>query len=193
MSQELNNLLADELNEAHYMFDNIIAEMKENGIEYDYDEVIRDKENSYIISYNSINKLNGILDQYNFIRSENEDFLNNEKKLIMKYISLYIASIVMIRVFCKTLSADKLNEIWYTMIDIVLGSASIAMASKARSNYRCDRNEKRDLYNSIYSLKESYNANYDLAANNINHIFYLCRKIVREIRDIKVLNKIKNL
>ena len=189
MSQELNNLLLDELCEAHGLFQNTIAEMQQNGISYKYDEVIKMEENSYTISYNAISKLNSILERYNYLCVENEEYFKDEKKIFIKYIFLYLVSIILIKVFSKTLSAAKINEIWYAIIGMVLGSANATLIGKSINNYRNDSKDKRELNNSLITLKEEYNANYDIAAREVNYLFSLARNLSSEVDESKTLSK----
>ena len=192
MKEELNNLLLDELDEAHGLFDNIIKEMQSRNISYPYEKVIEMEENSFHISYNAISKLGEIYEKYNYIKEENEEYFSGEKKIFVKYIFLYIVSIIFIKVFSKSLSIAKINEIWFAIVGIVLGSTNAAIIFKNLNNYRNGTKEKRELNNQLMNLKEEYDQNYDIATREINYMFSLNRNLLSEIDSLpnkKVLKK----
>lgn len=189
MDEGINNILMDELMEAHTDFNNIIQSMKDNSINYRYDEVINMEKNSYTISYNSLTRMNKSLDEYKYFKKNNIDFFDGEIKIYTKYILLYIVSIIMIKVFAKTLSAEKINEIWYALVGIVLGTANAKIINKNINNYRYGNKQNRLLMDDLYTLKEDYDANFEIARKEISYIFSLNRNLKKELLNIKLYVK----
>ncbi len=189
MNEGICSILLDELFEAHGCFENIIGEMKERGIEYPYDKVIRIEENSYNISFNAINRMIESFEKQNYLMIENKKFFLEERKLIIKYIMLYIVSIIIIKVFSKTLSSERLNEIWYALIGMALGSVNATIVNKAINNHRYGKKENRELMGNINDYTEIYDENFEIANREVNYILSLNRNLQQEIPSQKILLK----
>ena len=71
MEQEKNDLLLNDLFEAHGGFDNLINEMKDAGIEFPYDDTITMEEASYSNAFNAISRMNDYVSEYTFLTEEN--------------------------------------------------------------------------------------------------------------------------
>ena len=181
MNEEINNRLLDDLFEAHGIFENTIKEMQSLDVFYPYSDIIRMEEKSFNISFNAISKMNEALEKYNYIKNNNDDFFNGERRIMTKYIMLYLVSIIMLKVFCKTLSVSKINEIWYALAGLVLGSLDAGLACGSIDEYRYDKKENRDLMNDLKSYKEEYKFNYDVARREISYMYSLNRNLVEEI------------
>ncbi len=191
MDQGINNILLEELFEAHGAFENIIAEMKEKEISYPYDKVISMEKCSYNLCYNSITKMNDAQERYNLLRDENKEFFSGERRVIIKYLALYVVSIIMIKVFAKTLSAEKINEIWYALLGMTLGTVNAGIISKNINAYRNNTRESREFVSNLHELKDTYDENFEIARREVSYIFSLNRNLEAEIPEEKIFQKNK--
>ena len=189
MDEGINNLLLEELFESHGFFENIINEMKDNNVFFPYDRVIPMEEASYNISYDAISKMNDDLKKYNSIVNNNKEFFSGERKIYTKYIMLYIFSIIFIKIFAKTLSLEKIDEMWYALFGIALGSANVGLINRDINNYRYGTKENRKLMNELATLKEDYDENYVIARREISYMYSLNRNLENELPHKKELIK----
>ena len=189
MSQEINDLLLSELEEANAYFDILISNVKENSVHYSINDLIIIENNSYHISYDAITKMNDILVKYDAILKENEDFFVEDSKIKVKLLFLYLVSIIMISIFCKTVSHEKLNEIWYAMIGLVFGTINTSILYNNLNHNRYDDEKNRRIMNEIFSLQDDYNKNFEIARNEITYMFSLNRNLDNDEEDIKKLIK----
>ena len=149
MEEEKVDLLLDDLFEAKSFFDNTIKEMKENGIDYSYDEIITGVEANYSMAFNAISRLKGYMEEYNLLMESNADFFEQEISIYAKYAILYVASIIIIKIFAKTLSAKEISEIWFSIIGLVLGSVNMGIIHKNVNNHLYGTKESRELMDKI--------------------------------------------
>ena len=181
MNEKINNTLLDHLIDVHGDFEKIIGQMQDRNIEYPYDKVIELENKSYCISYNAISRMNNSLQEYNLEIKSNKEFFIGEKKIYLKYIMLYLVSIIMIKVFAKTLSSVKIDEIWYSLVGLVLGTANVSLINKNINEYRYGSKDRRELLNVVKSLEEDYNRDYEIAHNEIACMYSLNRNLLQEL------------
>ena len=194
MNQEINDLLLNELEEAHAYFDNIVSGLKDEDIPYSLKDLVIIENNSYHISYDAITKMNDAYIKYQEIHASNIEFFEGADKLVLKYILLYIVSIIMIKVFSKTLSAEKINEIWYALVGMVLGTANLGIINSNLNVYRYSNKKNRELMNEINSLKEEYDTNFEIARREISYMFSLNRNLDKiEVNEKKLTKIIKGM
>lgn len=191
MEQEKNDLLLNDLFEAHGGFDNLINEMKDAGIEFPYDDTITMEEASYSNAFNAISRMNDYVSEYTFLTEENTEFFDHEAGIIIKGILLYGVTIIALKLFSKTLSAQKINEIWYLLVGALLGSVNTGIIFNNINNYRYGTKDSRDLLNRLATLKENYKKDYDLALNEIDSMFSLNRNLWKELDNHKAKQFIK--
>lgn len=191
MEQEKNDLLLNDLFEAHGGFDNLINEMKDAGIEFPYDDTITMEEASYSNAFNAISRMNDYVSEYTFLTEENTEFFDHEASIIIKGILLYGVTIIALKLFSKTLSAQKINEIWYLLVGALLGSVNTGIIFNNINNYRYGTKESRDLLNRLATLKENYKKDYDLAFNEVDSMFSLNRNLWKELDNYKAKQFIK--
>ena len=177
MNQETNDFLMENFSDAHNIFLNIISQMQECNVPYDYDS-IKQKE---LESYNNINSalinMASNLYEYNTLMEDNRDFFNEKYNIYFKYITLYVISVIFIRVYHEIFSLEKFNAFWNYLVGLFLGTTYIGLLNKDVNEYQSDTKEKRDLINRIKTLKEHYKENHDKAVNEINYIFSLNDKL----------------
>ena len=194
MNQEINDLLLNDLEEAQAQFDIIVDELKDKNIPYSLKDIVTIENNSYRISLEAIKKMNDSLVKYQALYNANIEFFDGEAKIFIKYVLLYIVSIIMIKVFSKTLSTDKINEMWYGLVGMVLGSANLGMINSNLNSYRYHNKENRELMNEINSLQEEYNNNFDIARREISYMFSLNRNLDKiDINEKEITKKIKGI
>ena len=191
MEQEKNDLLLNDLFEAHGGFDNLINEMKDAGIEFPYDDTITMEEASYSNAFNAISRMNDYVSEYTFLTEENTEFFDHEAGIIIKGILLYGVTIIALKLFSKTLSAQKINEIWYLLVGALLGSVNTGIIFNNINNYRYGTKDSRDLLNRLATLKEDYKKDYDIAYNEIDCMFSLNRNLWKELDKNKAKQFIK--
>lgn len=177
MNQEINDLLLNELEEAHAYFECLSSNLNDNNLSLSLSDVIKIENNSYKISLDAITKMNDSLVKYEYLKSENIDFFEEETKMIIKYILLYLVSIIMIKVFSKTLTSEKINELWYGMVGILLGSVNTGIIYSNIHQYRYGDKKHRDLINEINALKEEYDENFEIARREISYMISLNRNL----------------
>ena len=173
MNQETNDFLTDNLNDAHNIFLNIIREMQQAKIPYEY-EFIRQKEmNSFEMIREILVKMNGEVYEYNNLITDNKDFLDEKYKIYLKYLALYVVSIVFVKTYHAIFGTEKFNELWHYFVGLFLGSTFIGLLNKDVHDYQSNTKEKRDLINRLKTLKEEYKLNHDIVVNEIDYIFAL--------------------
>lgn len=191
MEQEKNDLLQNDLFEVNGSIDILIQEMQNLGIEYPYDELVNNKEISYAKAYNAISRMNNYLQEYNYLKEENTEFFEEEISIYIKHTILYALSIILIKVFSKTLSAKEINEIWYGLVGLLLGSVNMGIINSSINDHRNGTKDSRDLINRLTTLKENYKEDYQLAYKEIQSLFAINRILWKEIdkKSEKVLTK----
>ena len=191
MEQEKNDLLLNDLFEAKGGFDNLINEMKDAWIVFPYEDTITMEEASYTNAFNAISRMNDYVSEYTFLTEENTEFFDHEAGIILKGVLLYGVTIIALKLFSKTLSAVKINEIWYLLIGALLGSVNTGIIFNNINNYRNGSKESRDLLNRLTTLKEDYKKDYDIAYNEIDCMFSLNRNLWKELDKNKAKQFIK--
>lgn len=189
MEQEKNDILLDDLFEARGAFDNLINEMRDLGIVYPYEDTISEEEKSYANAFNAISRMNGYTEEYNYLMDENVDFFEEEIRIYVKYAILYGASIILLKLFSKTLSAREISEIWYGLVGLLLGSVNMGVINKNVNDHRYGTKESRDLMNRLSTLKERYKEDYSLAYKEVQSLFDTNNKLWKELDKGKVLKK----
>ena len=191
MNQEVNDFLKQNLLEAHATYNTIISEMKENNITFEYD-VLNEKENESFTSIcEMINKMQCNLSEYNRLKEDNQEIFDNEYSIYLKYFSLYIVSILFIKVFHIIFDTEKLSDILKYAIGMFLGSTYIGLLNKDIHDNRSDSKETRDLINRLKTLKEEYKENHDMAVIEIDYIFALNTNLWNKLDEGKKLVKNK--
>ena len=192
MNESICVELLGELYEAHDTFEGIINEMKDNNIIYRYDELIAIEKSSYRIVDNAITKMDEAHRRYNLLKEENKDFFISERRIIIRDVMLYVFSIIMIKIFSKTLSAEKLSEIWYALLGMTLGTVNMGIINKHLNEYRNSNKNNRNLMNDLCELKAIYDDNFEIARREVSYMFSLNRNLQEEIPEEKIFIKKKN-
>lgn len=191
MNQETNDFLVYNLNDAHNIFNNIIEEMKQANIPFEYEFIKQKEMNSFQIVRDILLKMNGEIYEYNNLIDDNKEFFEEKYNIYLKYISLYIVSIIFVKVYHEIFSTEKFNEFWHYLVGLFLGSTYVGLLNKDINDYQSNTKEKRDLINRIKTLKEEYKDNHDKAVNEIDYIFALNDNLWEELDKGKKLVKIK--
>ena len=189
MNEETNEFLKFNLDEAHNIFKSIISEMKENNISYDYKEVEQEEIKSYEEISNIMNKMQYYVSKANDIKENNVDMLENEFKIYLKYISLYIVSLAFIRLLSEIYDTSKINEIVKYIIGMFLGSSYMVLLHKDINENRTNSKEKRDLINELKTMKEEYKKDHDKVVSEIDGIFMLNDTLWNKLDKEKILRK----
>ena len=191
MNQETNDFLVQNLIEAHVTFNSIIKEMQDDKISFNYKFVEEREKESYQIVYDIINKMNFNVYEYNDLKEKNNDLFDSEYKIYLKDFSLYLVSLVFIRVFYEVFDTSKLSEMLKYVIGMFLGSTYITLMNKDIDDNRNGSKDRRDLINKLKTLKEEYKVNHDKAVNEIDYMFALNTNLWNELDSNKKLVKNK--
>ena len=191
MNEETNDFLMQNLIDAHAIFNNIIMEMQQANISFEYEFIRQKEKNSYNFVYNNLLKMNSNLYEYNQLVADNDDFLQSKYEIYVKYILLYIVSIVFIKLYHEIFTVEKFNHFWHYIVGLFLGSTFTGLLNKDIKEYQSDTKEKRDLINKLKSLKEDYKKNHDNAVVEIDYIFALNDNLWEELDKRKKLVKNK--
>ena len=190
MNQEVNDFLMENLKEAHETFNNIIREIEENNIVYE--TTLKDEEKKeYQQIYDLITKMNNHLNDYNYLFQTNSDIIDEEYIIYIKYISLYITTIILIKLLHEIFDTKELNDIIKYFSGLFLGSTYIGLLNKDINELKDDTKEKRDLFNKLKTLKEEYKENHDQAVCKIDYIYALNTKLWKNLDNGKKLVKNK--
>lgn len=191
VNQETNDFLKFNLNEAHSIFSNIIKEMEQADIPFEYEFVKQKEMNSYEIIRDILIKMDNAVYEYDDLISDNRDLFDDTNKLYLKYIALYVISIIFIRVYHEIFSTEKFNEFWHFLVGLFLGSTYIGLLNRDINEHKSDTKEKRDLINRLRTLREEYKENHDAVVNEIDYIFALNDNLWEELDKGKKLVKNK--
>ena len=189
MNEETNDFLKYNLNEAHNIFKSIISEMKENNISYDYSETEQEEMKSYREINSIMNKMDYYVNKANDLKDINNEILDEEYKIYFKYISLYIVSLVFIRLLSEIYDTSKISEIVKYIIGMFLGSSYMALLHKDINDNRSDSKEKRDIINELKTMKEEYKKEHDKVVSEIDGIFMLNDTLWNKLDKEKILKK----
>ena len=189
MNFEINRTLLEELEEANGYFENIVLEIKNDDPDISLDNYINKVRESFQESMQALDKMDNILVEYNLLHMDNHEFFNGEKKIVMKYVFLYMVSIIMIKVFSKTLSSVKINEIWYAFVGMLLGTVNTKMLCSNLDAYRKENKNVRNMLNEDSSLKEEYDKYFAIALGGLTNIQTIIRSLNRHLDDSKSLVK----
>ena len=194
MNQGITQELIFELEDAHANFEYLISKLSNYESASFIQNVIAIEKRSYDISLDAINKMCDTSIKYNDLYINNIDFFEGEYKMVLKLIMLYIVSIIMIKIFSTTLSSEKLDEMWYGTVGMVLGAANTGLIYNNINHYRYDTKENRELMNEIKSLKEEYDNNFEIATREISYMLSLNRNLSKDnIKNSLMLKKIKGM
>ena len=171
MNKDTNNHLEDCLEEAHYTFRNIIEEMKEKNIDYDYK---KEETEEYALFRDVTNKME-LLKQYvarsDDIHGDHLEMISDECILYVKYLSLYAASLLFFKVFYTIFDTKDLSEIAKYGVGLFLGSTFMGLLGKDIYDNRNGTKDRRKLIDQLKSLKEDYKSIHDDVVKNIDKIF----------------------
>ena len=168
MNEETNEFLNYNLEDAHNIFKSIINEMKDNGIIVDYNELESDEMNCYLKVSEILLKMHYFVSKSKNLEESNLEIKEIEYKLYLKYISLYVVSLVFIRIFYEIYDTSKLNEMIKYIVGMFLGSSYMFLLNRDIKDNRYNSKEKRELINELKTLKEEYKENHDLAVCEID-------------------------
>lgn len=177
MNQETNDFLMENFSDAHNLFLNIIGQMQECNVQYDYDSIKQKEMESYKNISSALINMGCELQEYKTLMEDNREFFNEKYNIFVKYITLYIISIIFIRAYHEIFSLEKFNAFWNYLVGLFLGTTYVGLLDKDLNEYQSDTKEKRDLINRLKTLKEEYKENHDKAVNEINYIFSLNDKL----------------
>ena len=185
MDQEKNDMLRDDLLEAKASFDNLIMEMQEKNINFPYENVIKMTEVSYANSYNAITRMTEYTRDYEFLTEANEDFFEDEARIIIGGVLMYIITFFALRIFGKILSSKQINEIIYMLVGVLFGSINTGFIYSNINYHRNESKDSRELINRLKTLKEDYKKDYQTAYNEIESINSLNRNLWKELDEYK--------
>ena len=171
MNQETNDFLKDNLEDAHNIFLSIISEMKENNISFSYNVIEEMEKNSYQDINEKLNKMNFYVLESNNLREDNAELFNREYSLYTKYISLYVVSIALIRLYHEIFDTTKLNDLTKYIVGMFLGGTYMALLNRDLNDNKSDTKDKRDLINKLKTMKEDYKKIHDQVVFEIDSIF----------------------
>ena len=173
MNEEVNDFLKINLEEAHSIFKGIISEMKDNNVDVDYYELETEEMSCYQNVTNIMNKMDYYIAKVRDLEEDKNEILDVEYKLYLKYFSLYVVSLVFIKVFCEIVDTSKLNELVKYFVGMFLGSTYMGLLYKDINDNRTDTKDKRDLINKLKTIREEYKKNHDRVVCEIDGIFAL--------------------
>ncbi len=189
MNEETNDFLKFNLEEAHATFKTILSEMKDNNIDFDYNEIEMIEMNSYSLVSKMMKEMYYYVINSNIIRENNKEIFHDEYRFYLKYFTLYLVSLVFIRLFYEIFDTSKLNEMIKYVVGMGLGSTYIGLLSKDISDNRSSTKERRDIINELKTMKEEYKKNHDKVVFEINSIFALNDYLWSQLDKGKTKNK----
>ena len=192
MNQETNDFLRENLVDAHTIFENIIGQMQEANIPYDYEFLIQKEKNSYDIVTTLLHKMNNSVYEYHDLEEKNVDLINANHDIYFKYFMLYAISIIFIKIYHEIFNTGKFNEFWHYLLGLFFGSTFVGLINRDLNEQKYGTKEKRDLINRFRDLKEEYKKNHDDAVNEIDYIFALNDNLWSELDNGKKLIKNKS-
>ena len=173
MNIETNEFLKFNLEEAHMIFKSIIGEMKENGVSIDYRELELKEMKCYQEISNLMDKMYYCVLRTAELRENQKQTLDEEYRIYLKYMSLYVVSVVLIRLLSEIYDTSKISEIVKYIIGMFLGSTYMVLMNKDINENRTNTKDKRDLINELKTLKEEYKKDHDIVVREIDGIFML--------------------
>lgn len=173
MNIETNEFLKFNLEEAHMIFKSIIGEMKENGVSIDYRELELKEMKCYQEISNLMDKMYYCVLRTAELRENQKQTLDEEYRIYLKYMSLYVVSVVLIRLLSEIYDTSKISEIVKYLIGMFLGSTYMVLMNKDINENRTNTKDKRDLINELKTLKEEYKKDHDIVVREIDGIFML--------------------
>ena len=173
MNIETNEFLKFNLEEAHMIFKSIIGEMKENGVSIDYRELELKEMKCYQEVSNLMDKMYYCVLRTAELRENQKQTLDEEYRIYLKYMSLYVVSVVLIRLLSEIYDTSKISEIVKYLIGMFLGSTYMVLMNKDINENRTNTKDKRDLINELKTLKEEYKKDHDIVVREIDGIFML--------------------
>lgn len=185
MNQETNDFLLYNLEEAHNTFISIIREMKDNNIEFNYKELEMMERNSYQYVMDTINKMNYYVSYNDSVKDQQMELLEEKYRLIFKYTSLYVVTLVLIRLYHEIFDTSKLNDMVKYGVGLFLGSCYMGLLNRDINENYSDTKEKRDLINKLKTMKEEYKQDHDKIVFEIDSIFALNSYLWTELDKVK--------
>lgn len=171
MNKETNEHLEECLEEAHSTFKNIIEEMKEKNIDYDYYEEAIEEEAIFRDVSNKMEKLRNYVAEVECLHDNHIEMISDETILCVKYLSLYAVSLLFIKVFHTIFDTRDLNEMVKYGVGMFLGSTYMGLLGKDIYDNRNGTKERRDLINKLKTIREEYKTIHDDVVFNIDKIF----------------------
>ena len=189
MNEETNEFLKENLIEAHFYFKYLINEMKNNNIPFEYEIIESMEQNSFNEINNRINKMAYFVLVSENLKEDNKELFHRQYSLYLKYISLYIVSMVFIRLYYEIFDMSKLNEMLKYMVGMFLGSTYIGLLNKDLYDNQNDTKEKRDTINRLKTMREEYKKNHDEVVHEIDNIFSINSSLWNILDDKKIMKK----
>jgi len=189
MNEETNEFLKENLIEAHFYFKYLINEMKNNNIPFEYEIIESMEQNSFNEINNRINKMAYFVLVSENLKEDNKELFHRQYSLYLKYISLYIVSMVLIRLYYEIFDMSKLNEMLKYMVGMFLGSTYIGLLNKDLYDNQNDTKEKRDTINRLKTMREEYKKNHDEVVHEIDNIFSINSSLWNILDDKKIMKK----
>lgn len=189
MNEEVNNHLKWNLEEAYSDFQGIIAEMKDNNVDIDYDEVEKDEKDYYQEVAVIMTKLDYYLNEVLELQDTIYNLRADEFKLYPKYLCLYIVSFIFIKLFHEIFDTRDLDDMVKYMVGMFLGSCYVGLLAWEVHDNRTDTKEKRDLINKYKTLKEEYKKTHDELVLKIDSMYDLNTRLWYKNDQEKVKNK----
>jgi len=189
MNEETNEFLKENLIEAHFYFKYLINEMKNNNIPFEYEIIESMEQNSFNEINNRINKMAYFVLVSENLKEDNKELFHRQYSLYLKYISLYIVSMVLIRLYYEIFDMSKLNEMLKYMVGMFLGSTYIGLLNKDLYDNQNDTKEKRDTINRLKTMREEYKKNHDEVVHEIDNIFSINSSLWNILDDKKIIKK----
>ena len=189
MNQEINQFIEQNLLDAHNIFHHIIREMKHANIKYPYDELIQKEQESYEIVRNDLRQMQSKTDELNSYKEFCNELSNDKFKLYLKYFSLYLVSLVFMKIFYEIYNTEDFSKFYNYVVGLLLGSVYAGLLNKDINDLNANDKDTRDLLNRIKTLKEEYKECHDNAVIEINYIFAVNGNLWEELDKGRVLVK----
>lgn len=189
MNEETNERLWTSFHEAHETHLHILKEMKENGINEDYDKLEKEENNLYQIIIKELSKMDNYLSVSVDLREKSKEIYEYERNLYIKYSVLYIITIVAIKLFDKYINTEELADVAKYLIGLFLGSVYVGLLSTDINQNRNNSKERRNIINKLKTLREEYKEIHDKAVDEINSIYIKNEMFWDKVERQKVKNK----
>ena len=115
------------------------------------------------------------------LKEENKEMYEVEHGMYIKCISLYIVTLLFLRLYNEIFDTSELNDMIKYMVGLFLGSTYIGLLNKDIHDNRNGTKERRDLINRLKTMKEDYKKMHDEAVNEIDYIFAVNTNLWKEL------------